>query len=226
MKKGRLYDRQEIELIAKSAIGKSLNDILNEELVTIEDKEANKGGFGQLIEKYLFGMDNNSDSEPDFMPAGIELKVTPYKRIKKSELSAKERLVLNIIDYETEYKNEFRSSHFWYKNNKIQLLWYLWEAGKDKKDLKITHEKLLELSKNEDLKQIEEDWNLIIKKIREGKAHEISEADTMYLGACSKGANALSTRKQPFSDIPAMQRAFCFKNSYMTQLVRRYIGNY
>lgn len=171
-------------------------------------------------------MDNNSDSEPDFMPAGIELKVTPYKRIKKNELSAKERLVLNIIDYETEYKNEFRSSHFWYKNNKIQLLWYLWEAGKDKKDLKITHEKLLELSKNEDLKQIEEDWNLIIKKIREGKAHEISEADTMYLGACSKGANALSTRKQPFSDIPAMQRAFCFKNSYMTQLVRKYIGNY
>lgn len=226
MKKGRLYDRQEIELIAKSAIGKSLNDILNEELVTIEDKEANKGGFGQLIEKYLFGMDNNSDSEPDFMPAGIELKVTPYKRIKKNELSAKERLVLNIIDYETEYKNEFRSSHFWYKNNKIQLLWYLWEAGKDKKDLKITHEKLLELAKNEDLKQIEEDWNLIIKKIREGKAHEISEADTMYLGACSKGANALSTRKQPFSDIPAMQRAFCFKNSYMTQLVRKYIGNY
>ena len=171
-------------------------------------------------------MDNNSDSEPDFMPAGIELKVTPYKRIKKNELSAKERLVLNIIDYETEYKNEFRSSHFWYKNNKIQLLWYLWEAGKDKKDLKITHEKLLELAKNEDLKQIEEDWNLIIKKIRDGKAHEISEADTMYLGACSKGANALSTRKQPFSDIPAMQRAFCFKNSYMTQLVRKYIGNY
>ena len=122
MKKGRLYDRQEIELIAKSAIGKSLNDILNEELVTIEDKEANKGGFGQLIEKYLFGMDNNSDSEPDFMPAGIELKVTPYKRIKKNELSAKERLVLNIIDYETEYKNEYRSSHFWYKNNKIKLL--------------------------------------------------------------------------------------------------------
>ena len=226
MKKGRLYDRQEIELIAKSAIGKSLNDILNEELVTIEDKEANKGGFGQLIEKYLFGMDNNSDSEPDFMPAGIELKVTPYKRIKKNQLSAKERLVLNIIDYETEYKNEFRSSHFWYKNNKIQLLWYLWEANKDKKDLIITHEKLLELDKNEDLKQIEEDWNFIINKIREGKAHEISEADTMYLGACSKGANALSTREQPFSDIPAMQRAFCFKNSYMTQLVRKYIGDY
>lgn len=226
MKKGRLYNRQEIELISKSAIGKSVNDILNEETVTVEDKEENKGGLGQLIEKYLFGINNNSDSEPDFMPSGIELKVTPYKRIKGGKLSAKERLVLNIIDYMTEYKNTFRNSHFWYKNNKIQLLWYLWEANKDKKDLIITHEKLLELDKNEDLRQIEEDWNFIINKIREGKAHEISEADTMYLGACSKGANALSIREQPFSDIPAMQRAFCFKNSYMTQLVRKYIGDY
>ena len=112
MKKGRLYNRQEIELISKSAIGKSVNDILNEEIVTVEDKDANKGGLGQLIEKYLFGMDNNSDSEPDFMPAGIELKVTPYKKIKGDKLSAKERLVLNIIDYMTEYKNTFRSSHF------------------------------------------------------------------------------------------------------------------
>lgn len=226
MKKGRLYNRQEIELISKSAIGKSVNDILNEEVITIEDKEANKGGLGQLVEKYLFGMDNNSDSEPDFMPAGIELKVTPYKKIKRGKLSAKERLVLNIIDYMNEYKNEFRSSHFWYKNNKIQLLWYLWEANKDKKDLIITNEELFELEKNEDLKQIEEDWKFITNKIKDGKAHEISEADTMYLGACSKGANASSTRKQPFNDIPAMQRAFCFKNSYMTELVRKYIGDY
>lgn len=226
MKKGRLYSREEIEVISKSAIGKSLNDLIKTEVITIEDKDANKGGLGQLIEKYLFGMENNSNSEPDFMPAGIELKVTPYRKLKSGKLSAKERLVLNIIDFENEYKNEFRSSHFWYKNNKIQLLWYLWEPGKDKKDYKITHEKLLQLALNEDLNQIEKDWNTIINKIKEGKAHEISEADTMYLGACTKGANSLSVRKQPFNDIPAMQRAFCFKVSYMTQLVRKYIGNY
>lgn len=226
MKKGRRYSREEIEVISKSALGKSINDLLNSELITIEDKEANKGGLGQLIEKYLFGIDNNSDSEPDFMPAGIELKVTPYKKIKGGKLSAKERLVLNIIDFEIEYKNEFKSSHFWFKNNKIELLWYLWEPNKDKKDYIITHEKLLELANNEDLKQIEKDWNTIIDKIKQGKAHEISEADTMYLGACTKGANAKSLRTQPFSEIKATQRAFCFKTSYMTQLVRKYIGNY
>lgn len=227
MKKGRLYNREEVELISKSAIGKSINDIMNEEIITIgESNTSNKGGLGQLVEQFLFGIQANSDSEPDFMPAGIELKVTPYKKLKDGRLSAKERLVLNIIDYMTEYKNDFKTSHFWFKNNTIQLLWYLWEPNKNAKDLKITNEKLLELEKNEDLKQIEKDWEYIINKIKEGKAHEISEADTMYLGACSKGANANSVREQPFSDIPAMQRAFCFKNSYMTQLVRKYIGDY
>ena len=174
MKKGRLYNRQEIEIISKSAIGKSVNDILNEEVITIENENvSNKGGLGQLVEQFLFGIQTNSDSEPDFMPAGIELKVTPYKKLKDGRLSAKERLVLNIIDYMNEYKNEFNSSHFWFKNNTIQLLWYLWEPDKDNKDLKITHEKLFELAKSEDLKQIEEDWKYIIKKIKSGKAHEI-----------------------------------------------------
>lgn len=226
MKKGRLYNKQEIEIISKSAIGKSIEDIMNEEVVTIDNSGVNKGGLGQLVEQYLFGIQNNSESEPDFMPAGIELKVTPYKRIKGGKLSAKERLVLNIINYMDEWKNDFKDSHFWFKNNTIQLLWYLWEPNKDNREFKITHEKLLELAKNEDLEQIEEDWNFIIQKIKEGKAHEISEADTMYLGACTKGANASSKREQPFNDILAMQRAFCFKTSYMTQLVRKYIGDY
>ncbi len=226
MKKGRLYNKEEIQTISKSILGKSVNDILKEEHIIINNKEKNKGGLGQLVEKYLFGIENNNNSEPDFMPAGIELKLTPYKKIRKGQLSAKERLTLNIIDFKEEYKNEFKTSHFWFKNNKIQLLWYLWEKGKDKKDLIITNEKLLELENSDDLKQIEEDWNYIIQKIKEGKAHEISEADTMYLGACTKGTNSLSLREQPFNYIPAMQRAFCFRSSYMTQLVRKYIGDY
>lgn len=70
------------------------------------------------------------------------------------------------------------------------------------------------------------DWETIINKIKEGKAHELSEADTMYLGACTKGTNGQTVRIQPFSDIKAKQRAFCLKQSYMTVLVRKYIGNY
>ena len=72
MKKGRLYNRQEIEVISKSAIGKTMNDILKEELVSIGEID-NKGGLGNLVEQYLFGIQTNNESEPDFMPAGIEL---------------------------------------------------------------------------------------------------------------------------------------------------------
>ena len=226
MKKGRHYSKEEIAVITQSAMGKSFREIMDAELVTIEDKKMQKGSLGGIIEEYLFGIEANGESEPDFIDAGIELKVTPYKRNKDNTLSAKERLVLNMIDFNTEYKNEFRTSHFWFKNNKLQILWYLYEENKEKLDFKVTHEKLLNLALSEDLQQIEEDWNFIINKIRTGKAHEISEGDTMYLGACPKGANSNDVRTQPFSDVKAMRRAFCFKSSYMTQLVRKYIGDY
>lgn len=226
MKKGRHYSEEEIAFISQSAIGKSFREIKNTELITVEDGKIQKGSMGGIIEEYLFGIEPNGESEPDFIDAGIELKVTPYKRNKDNTLSAKERLVLNMIDYMTEYKNEFFSSHFWFKNNRLEIMWYLHEDNKDKLDLKITNEILMDLAESEDLKQIEKDWYAVIKKIRDGKAHEISEGDTMYLGACTKGANANSKRKQPFSDILAKNRAFCFKASYMTQLVRKFIGDY
>ena len=226
MKKGRHYSKEEIAVISQSVIGKSFREIRDVELITIEDEKVQKGSMGGIIEEYLFGIEPNWESEPDFIDAGIELKVTPYKRNKDNTLSAKERLVLNMIDYMTEYENEFYTSHFWFKNNKLEILWYLHDENKDKLDFKITNEILLDLSISEDIKQIEKDWNTVINKIKAGKAHEISEGDTMYLGACTKGANANSTRKQPFSDIEAKRRAFCFKQSYMTQLVRKYIGDY
>ena len=226
MKKGRHYSREEIEVISKSIIGKSFKDIISMNYYVLDESGVKKGSLGNIIEQSLFGIEPNQYSEPDFIDAGIELKVTPYKKNKDNTISAKERLVLNMIDYMTEYKNQFYASHFWFKNNKLEIIWYLHEDNKEKLNFKITNEVLLDLSVSEDLKQIEEDWNIIIEKIKSGKAHEISEADTMYLGACTKGANANSVRRQPFSDILAKNRAFCFKNSYMTQLVRKYIGDY
>lgn len=238
------YTEEEIQTLAKSTIGKSFGEIerifsksqdyniteetpeyISENEVLYGNKKKNKAYFGHAFETNVYNYNINSNSAPDFEEAGIELKVTPYKRNKDNTLSAKERLVLNIINYMEEYKNTFFTSHFWYKNNKIQIIWYLYEPNTNKKNLRITHEKLFTFPE-EDLKIVMDDWNTIIKKIKEGKAHEISEADTMYLGACTKGANSNSLRQQPFSSIKAMQRAFCLKTSYMTQLVRKYIGNY
>lgn len=66
-------------------------------------------------------------------------------------------------------------------------------------------------------------FRVITDKIRSGKAHELSESDTLYLGAAPKAATSKDRRKQPYSEELAKPRAFAFKNSYMTYVLNNYI---
>lgn len=180
-----------------------------------------KGAIGTVIEESWFGYSPNSESEPDFPEAGVELKVTPYIR-GKNGIRAKERLVCNIINYMEEYDKTFNTSAFWHKCNTMLLMSYEHLADKPKGDFRID-EAILFSFPEEDLIIIEQDWKTIINKVRSGKAHEISEGDTLYLAACTKGANASSVRQQPFSPIMAKQRAYSLKSAYMTQVLKKYI---
>ena len=75
-------------------------------------------------------------------------------------------------------------------------------------------------SNSDDAKQFEKDWNIIVNKIKEGKAHLLSEGDTEYLAANTKGANRESSyRKQPYSDEPASQRSFSFKPKFLRKIL-------
>jgi len=72
----------------------------------------------------------------------------------------------------------------------------------------------------EDLKIIKRDWEFINQKIKDGKAHELSEGDTFYLGACTKGSTALkSFRHQPFNEEKAKQRAYSLKQGYVNHII-------
>ncbi|MBQ7266416.1 MAG: restriction endonuclease [Firmicutes bacterium] len=181
-----------------------------------------KGAIGTVIEESWYGYSPNSESEPDFPEAGVELKATPYYHGKGGSIHAKERLVCNIINYMEEYDKTFKTSSFWHKCETMLLMSY--EHKKDVPKSEFTIDKAVLFSfPEEDLLIIENDWKTIIDKIRNGQAHLISEGDTMYLAACTKGANASSVRQQPFSDIPAKQRAYSLKSSYMTQILNQYI---
>ena len=216
-KYNRGLTKEEIEKISEEVVGKTFGE-LGEFKYNLDDFNY-KGGMGVLMEENVFQYDANNDATPDFYEAGIELKVTPIKKNKNGTYSAKERLVLNIINYMEEYKNTFETSSFWHKNENLNLMFYLWEEGIPRSDYKIIKH-LLYTYPEEDLLIIKQDWEVIVNKIRNGLAHEISEADTLYLGACTKGANKESVREQPFSEILAKQRAYCLKTSYMTNLVR------
>src|SRR5690606_4207532 len=178
-----------------------------------------KGNFGQILEKFYFGYEPNSDSEPDFKEAGIELKSSPLKTLRNGEFRSKERLVLNIINYLEVHKENFENSSFWKKNAHLLLVFYLHDKDLDSLDYLI---KLVDgwQYPKEDLKIIKHDWETINQKIKDGKAHELSEGDTFYLGACTKGSTALkSYRNQPFNDEKAKQRAYSFKQGYVNHII-------
>lgn len=180
-----------------------------------------KGAVGSVLEESWFGYKINSESEPDFKEAGVELKAVPYIYNKKG-LRAKERMVCNIINYMEEYDKTFYESSFWKKCNTILMMTFEHKKDVPKADFTIDKATLFSFPE-EDLAIIEDDWKKIIDKIRQGKAHEISEGDTLYLGACTKGANASSVRAQPFSDLLAKQRAYSLKQSYMSYILNTYI---
>jgi DNA mismatch repair protein MutH len=178
-----------------------------------------KGNFGQILEKYYFGYEPNSDAAPDFLEAGLELKSSPLKTLKNGEFRSKERLVLNIINYLEVHKENFENSSFWKKNAHLLLVFYLHEKETDLLDYII---KLVDgwNYPKEDLEIIKRDWEFINQKIKDGKAHELSEGDTFYLGACTKGSTALkSFRDQPFNKEQAKQRAYSLKGGYVNHII-------
>jgi DNA mismatch repair protein MutH len=213
------YSRETILNMARKLIGKRILELRSK-----EGNPLNKGIRGMMVEEEGFEYNANSRSGADFEEEGIELKVTPYKKNNNGSFSAKERLVLNIINYNKEVGSDFYSSSFWEKNEELLILFYLYDEEGDGRNDTITHAILHEFTEPY-LTQIMSDWNFIHNKIISGEAHLLSEADTLYLGACTKGANSNSMRSQPNSTEPAKQRAYSLKTTYMTGVLRELLGN-
>lgn len=195
----------------------------------VEIKSGSKGRYGNYIEEYFYGYKQNSNSAADFEKIGVELKVTPYKVNKNQTVAAKERLVLTMVNYDNYRENEsddFYKSHLWQKCEKILLLFYDGlSSGGDINKQKIAKVFLYEWF-DEDLPQILADYKKIVEKIKQGKAHELSESDGMYLSTCTKGAgHGKNMRQQPFSKTLAKQRAWALKSSYMSYLIKNRIFN-
>lgn len=207
-----------IESYAKKLIGSTFRSVVRDSTI----KKNNKGGLGQLLEENYFLYELNSEKTPDFEEAEVELKVTGYIKNKSGKKRAKERLVLSMINYLEIYNETFEDSSFLQKNSTLLLIFYLYIKDLDNLDFPIHYAQLFQFPEK-DLKIIQDDWNTIVNKIREGKAHEISEGDTNYLGACTKGSSAKSVREQPFNSIKAKQRAFSLKPSYLTHVLNEYI---
>ena len=237
----RLYDKTDpvsISTYSEQLIGKTFNQVLQEYFVEeldlyLEAKEKfnnprTKGSLGNLVEEYYFGYKPNSSPEPDFPEAGVELKVSPYEITKTGKVRAGERLVLGMIPNAAPIQATFNESVA-YKNLELMLLiLYFRTRGQDRVEHPINYSQLISINSEaleKDLEIIKSDYEIIVDKIQDGRAHELSEADTMYLGAATKGATAKKSLQNQYYNpkIKAKRRAFSLKQGYMSSFINEYI---
>lgn len=217
------YDRTDkwsILEYSKQLLGKTLEQAICPDVI---EARKGKGRLGQLVEEYFFGYDVNSNPDADFSEAGLELKVTPLKELKNKILAIKERLVCTMIDYDADQNKPFEQSHVYLKCAYMLILFYLHKADVPVQQLLFIYAILWQIPEK-DLLIMKQDYEKIIGKIRAGKAHELSEGDTTYLGACRKGQKGdidvfYKLPDGTRSSIPAPKRAFSLKTQYMRTIL-------
>jgi len=221
------YDKTSARSIyeySKKLTGKSLA-----ETVFIPSSIANsrnRGDLGSLVENFFFVHRPESNHGPDFADAGLELKTTGVVKSKKGGYRAKERLVLTMIDFEKLVEETWDGSSLLAKCRLMLILFYLYEKDRSVVDRRFVLDPLIFEASREDMSVIQKDWETIQKKIRDGRAHELSEGDTFYLGACRKGSGGdkEALRSQPYSSELAKARAFSFKASYVNTLIQNRVN--
>ncbi len=221
-------NRKELLKKLKRLNGKTVGEIDSSNLL---GNPKNKGSIGQVIQKYL-GKDLDNDKSMDFPEAQVELKVTgllSYENKSKGAYHAKERLVLSDINYNNDYKEEFEDSHVIKKCSDILMTCYEYikPCGNEKPEFSkfpVIDSFIMSLS-DADLMILKRDYDFIMNKIKNGLADQISESDTNYLATCTKAADSSVRTTQPFSNKLAKPRAFAFKPSFLTSMIRQYISN-
>jgi DNA mismatch repair endonuclease MutH len=214
---------------AKELEGKTLAQVVED--ITRSDSSSRvstKGHVGYVIEQY-FGIEKNSKAKADIEKLGVEIKSVPLKYNKsRTLLSVKEPLSLNIINYvEEDETKSIKDSSMYKKNKKILFVLYIHDTQKPRSEYKIKHVFLWKMD-DKVLAELNPDYMLIKKRIREGKAHEIHQSNHKYLTLCPKHSGtfkdpacSISKRRQPHSEICAETRAFRLKNRYMNIIISR-----
>ena len=183
-----------------------------------------KGQLGVILENCYFGYKPNSKKEADFSNVGIELKQTAIDKTKKGELRAGERLSITNISFDSPVEENFYQSHLWNKIKMILLVQYIRNKSVNRLDYRISFVNFFS-PPEKDLMIIRQDYEKINDKIKAGKAHELSESDTLYLGAATKGATAQKSMVPQYygNHTLAKKRNYCYKQKYMNYVLHEYI---
>jgi DNA mismatch repair protein MutH len=205
----------EVDILARAAHldGRTLGEL--EDVTRSALGTSGKGSAGHIVERF-FGIRQNSLSEPDFLAAGIELKVVPVIRTSKGQ-RIKERTFITMIDYLTLPSESWDAAHL---RSKLDLLLIYYEhlPGQPVEAYPVLRR--IRWKPDRDLTSLlRHDWEAIKAKVDAGLAEDLTESEGYILSACTKGPGGGALRSQPFSDVKAPARAFALKPSFTLNLL-------
>ena len=128
----RIFTKQQVDDLLKTAIGKTLLQVDNANLFAHhEGHDKVKGIAGDIIEESVLGCKKDSKQEPDILVDGVltELKTTGMIEPKKKDspyiYECKEPVSITAVSIPIIVNEEFETSNFWHKL--AHMLWvYYW----------------------------------------------------------------------------------------------------
>ena len=130
MSHSRVFTRKEIDSLLTDAIGKTLGDVDKNHVFdkTITHPKIT-GIAGDVVEQSVLDMAADTRPEPDIEVDGelIELKTTGIRKSKKKNcdlFEGKEPMSITGVSVDTIVHEDFDSSRFWSKLDKVLLVYY------------------------------------------------------------------------------------------------------
>jgi len=162
--------KKELESVLNSVINKTLGDVDSKGVFEkVKNHKKVTGIAGDVIEQSVIGFPANSYQAPDLIVDGeeIEVKTTGIRFSKKSpkKFEAKEPMTITAVSPETIVNQDFDTSHFWNKLEKLLLIYYHYDSEStvtvsDYADFYIKGFEIFEFPE-EERKILENDWAIV-----------------------------------------------------------------
>lgn len=130
---GHIYTSQELISILDKCKGLSLGTLDTQHVFDKVDSDRINGIAGNVIEQSVLQYASNPEQAPDLIVDNqpVELKTTGLKKTtRKPYYAAKERLTITAVSPQNIINEDFETSHFYQKTNRLLFIYYFYNSNK------------------------------------------------------------------------------------------------
>jgi DNA mismatch repair protein MutH len=186
------------------------------------------GIAGDVIEQSVLGYPADTRQEPDLIVDGeeVELKTTGLRLSKKNkgQYEAKEPMSITAVSPKSIITQEFESSHFWKKLEKLLLVYYLYDSDVTVPAAKYADFPIKGYDFHEfdeaDKERLKNDWSLVKDYIVELQSKEVPEDYYSTISSKLRPQLMLIDTAPKWPNPPR----FRLKRSTVTTIVQKYFG--